>query len=112
MVIKSIQSPESGSGLKMKVKVQYFGSVRVIANRNEEEVEISSNATVHELLQKLSSIHGEAFESEVFQEEGENLRDDLIIAINETIIKQTDFMTTKMKPDDTITLLPIFPGGG
>lgn len=96
----------------MKTKVQYFGAIRVMTGRNEEEVEISSNAMIYDLLQRLSSIYGEAFKSEIFQEDGQNLRDDWIIAINGTLSEQTNIMGTRMKSGDIITLFPVFPGGG
>jgi MoaD family protein len=96
----------------MNVKVQYLGQVRVIANRKEEELEISPNAIVQELLQKLSGMYGKAFDMEVFEEDGENLRDDLTVAVNGTAIRQLDYLNTRLKQNDTITLFPIFPGGG
>ncbi len=96
----------------MNVKVQYLGEVRVIVNKKEEEVEISPSATIQELMRKLSGAYGKVFDTEVFQEDSENLRDDLVVAVNGTAIRQLDSMSTRLKPNDTITLFPIFPGGG
>jgi MoaD family protein len=96
----------------MNVKVQYLGQVRVIANKKEEEQEISSNAMVQELLRKLSGLYGKAFDLEVFEDDGENLRDDLTVAVNGTAIRQLDYLDTRLKQNDIVTLFPIFPGGG
>ena len=103
-------SPDSESS--MKIKVRYFGSVRGLTGKSEEEVEIPSNSTVYELLQRLSGIYGETFETEIFQEGASNLKDDLMIAISGTLTEHTSIMRTQMKADDMITLLPIFLGGG
>ncbi len=96
----------------MDVKVQYLGQIRVIANRNEEELQIPSNAMVKELLQKLSDMYGKDFVSEVFQEDGKNLRDDLTVAVNGMAIRQLDYLNTRLNQNDIVTLFPIFPGGG
>lgn len=96
----------------MDVTVEYLGQVRVIANRRNEVVDVSADATIKELLQKLSVRYGEAFDKEVFQEDGQNPRDDLVVAVNGTAILQLDYLATKLKLNDTVTLFPIFPGGG
>ena len=96
----------------MKVRVQYLGQVGVIAQRKEEELEIPSGAIVRELLQRLSSKYGKAFDGEVFQEDGENLRDDMTVVVNGTAVRQLEYLNTRLKQDDTVALLPIFPGGG
>ena len=95
----------------MDVTVEYLGQVRVIANRKNEVVDVSACATIKELLQKLSARYGEAFDTEVFQD-GQNPRDDLVVAINGTAIRQLNYLETKLKFNDTVTLFPIFPGGG
>ena len=95
----------------MDVTVEYLGQVRVITGRKNEVVEVSADATIKELLGKLSARYGEAFVKEVF-EEGQNPRDDLVVAINGTAILQLDYLATKLKLNDIVTLFPIFPGGG
>ncbi len=96
----------------MKVKVEYLGEVKVIVSKKEEEWGISPETTVKELMRELSNTYGDRFDKEVFQDDGETPRDDLIIAINGTAIRRLDFMQTKLKQGDIVTLFPIFPGGG
>lgn len=96
----------------MKIKVQYQGIVALMVKKREEAVELSSRASVHELLRKLSSLYGKVFESEVLQDEGEHIRNGTVITVNGTVIGQLDGMSTKLKMGDTIALLPIFLGGG
>jgi MoaD family protein len=99
-------------GTIMKVKVQYMGQVRVIVNRKDEEIEVSSQATIRELMHILSNLYGKEFDSEVFQEDGETPRDDLIVAVNGIGIAQLNLTKTSLKQGDTVTLFPVFPGGG
>ncbi len=96
----------------MNVKVQYMGQIRAIANTREEELEIPSNAMVQQLLSKLSAMYGKSFDGEVFTEDGANIRDDLTVAVNGTAIRQLDYLDTRLKQNDVVTLFPIFPGGG
>lgn len=96
----------------MRIKVQYLGPVRVIVNKREEEVEISPKATMCELLRGLSNTYGKAFEREVFEDGGDNVRDDLVVTVNGTAIRQLDGIGTRLKLGDIVALLPIFAGGG
>jgi MoaD family protein len=99
------QSPE-------KIKVQYFGSVRAVTKKSEEEVEISSDTAVCGLLQKLAFKYGEMFEGEVFQKDQDDLRSDLVISINGTLTEHAKVVKKKINDGDIISLFPIFPGGG
>jgi MoaD family protein len=96
----------------MKLKVKYLGPVAFIVKKKEEELEVSSEASIHELLRKLSSLYGKEFESEVLQDNGENIRNGMAITVNEKVIGQLDGMRTRLKMGDTIALLPLFLGGG
>ena len=99
-------------GGEMRIKVQYLGPVRVVVNKREEEIELSLKATIYELLRKLSDVYGKKFEREVFEDNGENVRGDLIVTVNGKVIKQLDGMRTRLKLGDVVSLLPIFAGGG
>jgi len=96
----------------MKVKVQYLGPIRAALNKKDEEIEVSLKATVYELLRKLSNTYGNVFEVEVFEEDGGNLRDGLVVTVNGMAIGQLDGVKTRLKLGDVVTLLPLFAGGG
>ena len=96
----------------MKVKVRYLGPIRAMLNKREEEVEVSLKTTIHELLRKLSDTHGKTFEREVFEDDGENVRDELIVTVNGKAIGQLNGMRTGLKLGDAVALLPLFAGGG
>ena len=93
-------------------RIQYFGSFGSETKRTEESVEIADSATVLELLRKLSSQYGATFENEIFQADQQELRDDMIIAVNGALLRHTSVLATKLHAGDTIALLPMFPGGG
>jgi MoaD family protein len=93
------------------VVVEYLGQVRMITNRKDEVVVVPPDAAIKDLLDVLSKRYGELFDAEVFQE-GQIPRDDLVIAVNGIAIRQINNLETGLKHNDTVTLFPIFPGGG
>ena len=96
----------------MKVTVQYLGQVSAVLNKSREEVEVSSKTTVYTLLKQLADRYGEAFEGEVFEEEGKAVRDGLIVTVNGRAIGQLQGIKTRLNVKDVVTLLPLFTGGG
>lgn len=96
----------------MKVTVQYLGQVSAVLNKSREEVEVSSKTTVYTLLKQLADRYGEAFEGEVFEEEGKAVREGLIVTVNGRAIGQLQGIKTRLNVKDVVTLLPLFTGGG
>ena len=96
----------------MKLKVKYLGPVALMVKKREEELEVSSEASIHELLRKLSSLYGKEFESEVLEDDGDNIRTGMAVTVNGKVIGQLDGLRTRLKMGDTIALLPLFLGGG
>jgi len=96
----------------MKIRIQYLGPVRVVVKKREEELEIALKSTIDELLRRLSKIYGKKFENEVFDDNTEKIREDLIVTINGKAIKQLDGASTRLRVGDVVSLLPIFAGGG
>jgi MoaD family protein len=96
----------------MKVTVQYLGQVRAVLNKRGEEVDVSPQTTVFTLLKQLTERYGEAFEGEVFDEEGTVIREGLIVTVNGKAIGQLQGTKTRLHVKDVVTLLPLFAGGG
>ncbi|MCW4037774.1 MAG: MoaD/ThiS family protein [Candidatus Bathyarchaeota archaeon] len=96
----------------MKVTVQYLGQVRAVLNKGREEVDVSPKTTVFTLLKQLTERYGEAFEGEVFEEEGKAVREGLIVTVNGKAIGQLQGTKTRLNVKDVVTLLPLFAGGG
>ena len=97
---------------ELKVQVQYYGSIRAVSEKRDEEVVLSPNTTVYGLLQNLAGSYGEHFRDEIFKAGGEDLRDDLTVTVNGTIIDHPSVNGVILKPGDEIALFPVFPGGG
>jgi MoaD family protein len=96
----------------MDIRIQYFGSVRAAAKKSEEKIEVVANITVYDFLQQLICLHEESFHSEIFNENGKKLRDDLTVTLNGTIINHSSATEINLQPGDVLSLFPIFPGGG
>lgn len=96
----------------MKIKVRYLGPIRVILKKRDEEVEITLKTTVLRLLRKLTNAYGKALHQEVFQDDGDQLRETLVVTINGKAIGQLNGTSTNLKSGDVVTLLPLFAGGG
>ena len=96
----------------MDVRMQYFGSVRGMANKTEEVKNLPEPITALQFLGLLAEEYGEGFRGEVFAEMPGELRDDVALAINGTIIQHEAANARLLQPNDTLALFPIFPGGG
>ena len=92
------------------IRIQYFGSIRAAAGKNEEELELSPGTTVFKLLEALCGRYGEAFRGELM--DGGKLRNDMAVSLNGTMIWHTAADETLPRPGDVLALLPLFPGGG
>lgn len=100
------------SWLKMKVKVQYLGPVRVRLNKKEEQVEVPGSLSLLSLLQRLCDSYGEWFRKEVLDDDGKNIGKGLVVTVNGIALGQVGGVEAKLKEGDIITLLPFFAGGG
>lgn len=96
----------------MRIRVQYLGQIRAILNKKNEEVEVPPKTTVYELLKRLSKKYGKEFKVEVFEDDGENVREGVIVTVNGKAVKQLRGIDTPLKLGDIVALLPLFAGGG
>ena len=96
----------------MKVTIKYLGQISAVLNKREEEIDVSSKTTVYDLLKKLAIRYGKVFEGEIFEEEGKTVREGLIVTVNGRAIGQLQGAKTMLNVKDSVTLLPLFTGGG
>ncbi len=81
----------------MKVKFQHPGQVKIIVNRSDEEVGISSEKTVPHLKDRLFTAGGKASVKEAF-------------TVNRKSVKQISSMRTTPRQGDNVALsFPVFP---
>jgi len=96
----------------LNVKVEYVGHVKTIAkNRREEQVEISNEATVAELLTHLSREYGAQFRKAIYEPKGADVKPNYIITVNGYLLNQLKGLETRLKDNDHVTILPIVSGG-
>lgn len=69
-------------------------------------------STVFDLLKTLSTHYGSEFEQEVFQADGSQLQESIIITVNGVAIGQLEGLNTPLGVSDTVAVLPLFAGGG
>ena len=90
--------------------VRYFGSFRVAAGMLEGFAELPAGGTLLDLLVIASDTAGDDLRSELFDENG--LRIDAMITVNDTIINREKAAKLILSQGDTVSLFPVFPGGG
>jgi molybdopterin synthase sulfur carrier subunit len=96
----------------LKVKVEFLGHIRsVIGSEREEEVEISEDSSIADLLMVLSEKYGESFKKAIYEKSGADVKSNYIITVNGFLLNQLKGLETKLKNDDKVTLLPIVSGG-
>jgi len=98
----------------MKVKdiiqIQYFGSIRAAAQKSAEALEVSPETSIFQFLERLAETYGDVLRGELMAQG--RLRDDLTISLNGAIIQHAAADEIILRPDDTVALFPLFPGGG
>ena len=96
----------------MKIKVEFLGHIKnIIGSDREEEVEISEDASIADLLTKLSEKYGNPFKKAVYEKNDTDVKSNYIITVNGYLLNQLKGLETKLKNNDHVTLLPIVSGG-
>ena len=104
------EAPDDGQ--KLKVDVQFYGSIKAAAGSPGGEIEVPAGYAVSELLQMLPGIYGDALKLEVFMQDEGKLRDDLIVSVDSVITDHAKTGTLKLGNNAIVALFPAFPGGG
>jgi len=94
----------------MKVTVKFFTTLREITQKREEEIQLSSAATVEELLKILSKKYGNRFTDYVYDEK-KNVRSHLQFLLNGRNITILQGLKTKLVEGDKVAIIPPVGGG-
>jgi MoaD family protein len=94
----------------LKVKIQYFASVRELVNLREETVDIPAGANVRNLLDLLTAKYGNKLKEYLLDGTG-NPREYLQFLLNEKSISQIDGFATLLRDGSTIAIIPPVGGG-
>lgn len=96
----------------LKIKLEYLGHIKnITSNKREEEIEIKEDATVTDLLMRLSEKYGEPFKKAIYEPKGTDVKSNYIVTVNDYLLNQLKGLETKLKDGDHVTLLPIVSGG-
>jgi molybdopterin converting factor small subunit len=94
------------------VKIHYMGQIRAIVGRRDETINDSPETTVIAILHQLAARYGQDFEAEVLDDAKQELREGILITVNGIAIGQLDGVASTIHTHDTLTILPLFTGGG
>lgn len=89
-----------------------MGQIRAIVGRQDEMIDNMQKSTVLAILQQLAKKYGSEFEAEVLDDSKQGLREGILITVNGIATGQLDGLTTLLNPHDSLTILPLFTGGG
>ena len=92
------------------VNVRYFGILRETAKRREEKIEIDDAASALDLIELISTKHGQKFRNFVFDNKGKP-NEGLAFAVNGFSLERSKLAKTKCKDISEFVILPPISGG-
>ena len=95
----------------MKVKVQYFGFIKNMLKKSEEEFELSQGASLSDLLSRIAGVHGEAFRKEVYEPGLKDVKTGFVVTVNGVLMGQLHDVDTKLSEGDNVILMTLMSGG-
>ncbi len=95
----------------MKVRVQYFGYIKNMVNKREEEFELGDGASLSDLLNKIAGVHGEAFRKEVYEPGLKDVKTGFCVTVNGVLMGQVGGVDTKLGDGDNVILMSLMSGG-
>jgi MoaD family protein len=95
----------------MKVKIQYFASVRELINLREETLDLESGSTVEDLLRLLATRHGEKLGGYLFDPKTNKPRSYLQFLLNQQSISTFNGLSTLLENGAVFAIIPPVGGG-
>ena len=95
----------------MKVRVQYFGYIKNMLNKREEQFELGDDASLSDLLNKMAGVHGEAFRKEVYEPGLKDVKTGFSVTVNGVLMGQLGGVDTKLGDGDSVILMSLMSGG-
>ncbi len=95
----------------MKVKVNYLGLVKTYTNKGQDDIELSEDAVIGDLLGKLAKVFGKPFDVEVYDPAKREVKAMFTVMVNGVIIGQLSGADTKLKEGDSVIVMPLMTGG-
>jgi len=95
----------------LKVRVQYFGYIKNMLNKREEQFELEENASLSDLLNKLAGVHGAAFRKEVYEPGLKDVKMGFSVTVNGRLMGQLGGLDAKLADGDNVILMSLMSGG-
>lgn len=92
-----------------KVKFQFFSTLQDLTLT--DSIEIDTNGTVKDALEKIFDIYGEDFKNRILDKNSGNVKKFIIITVNRKDIRHLNGINTELNEDDEISILPAVAGG-
>jgi MoaD family protein len=96
----------------MKVRVNYFGFLRMKFDSASEDIRLSKGSSVYDLFQDLADRYGDYFKSYIFDPAASEVKSDVLVNINNVPVQQIQGLETRLNDGDQVDILPLFTGGG
>ncbi|MCX8205313.1 MAG: MoaD family protein [Candidatus Nezhaarchaeota archaeon] len=93
------------------VEVKFFATVREAVGVSAASVTVKSEATIKDLLELLAQAYGDSFRRAVYDADGGSLKPSIIVLLNGHNIDFLGGLATRIKPGDTVAILPPAVGG-
>ncbi len=98
-----------GGSSMTRVKVKYYSVFKKITDKSQEKIKVDDNATIEDLLKKLTEVYGEDFFNYIFRENNK-IQPTSRISINGEIVTSTD-LDNKIKDGDKVLFFTPMSGG-
>jgi molybdopterin converting factor small subunit len=94
----------------MKLRIQYSGPLRAAVGRAEEELDVTEDAMLADVLRELASRRGEGAAAHLATASGQ-APSGLLVVVNGSAIASSQIHQIPMRCGDVIALLPPIAGG-
>jgi len=95
----------------LNVRVQYFGYIKNLVNKKEEQYELEEGASLSDLLNKLAGVHGSAFRKDVYEPGLKDVKMGFSVTVNGVLMGQLGGVDTKLGDGDNVILMSLMSGG-
>jgi molybdopterin converting factor small subunit len=95
----------------LKVRVQYFGYIKNLMNKREEQFELGENASLSDLLNKMADVNGAAFRKDVYEPGLKDVKTGFCVTVNGVLMGQLGGVDTKLADGDNVILMSLMSGG-
>jgi MoaD family protein len=95
----------------LNVRVQYFGYIKNLVNKKEEQYELEEGASLSDLLNKLAGVHGAAFRKDVYEPGLRDVKTGFSVTVNGVFMGQLGGLDAKLADGDNVFLMSLVSGG-